>query len=61
MLDPDGFIHLRGRSADVVRREGGDIFTPEIEAVLRSYPGVADAAVIARRDRAAAMSSSPSS
>jgi acyl-CoA synthetase (AMP-forming)/AMP-acid ligase II len=51
MLDPDGFIHLRGRSADVVRREGGDIFTPEIEAVLRSYAGVADAAVIVRKNR----------
>jgi acyl-coenzyme A synthetase/AMP-(fatty) acid ligase len=51
MLDPDGFIHLRGRSADIVRREGGDIFTPEIEAVLRSYAGVADAAVIVRKNR----------
>jgi acyl-CoA synthetase (AMP-forming)/AMP-acid ligase II len=51
MVDPDGFIHLRGRASDVARREGGDVFTPEVEAVLRSYPGVADAAVIVRRNR----------
>jgi acyl-coenzyme A synthetase/AMP-(fatty) acid ligase len=49
MLDPDGFIHLRGRAADMARREGGNVFAPEVEAVLRAYPGVADAAVIVRR------------
>ncbi|HEV8016130.1 MAG TPA: class I adenylate-forming enzyme family protein [Stellaceae bacterium] len=48
-LDKDGFLYLKGRTADVVRRAGGDVFTSEIEAAIMSHPAVADAAVIVRQ------------
>jgi acyl-coenzyme A synthetase/AMP-(fatty) acid ligase len=47
LLDEDGYLYLKGRTADLIRREGTDIFAPEIEAVIASHPAVAEAAVIA--------------
>jgi long-chain acyl-CoA synthetase len=43
-IDDEGFLHLRGRVSDVVRRRGVDIFPEEIEAVLAAHPDVAEAA-----------------
>jgi len=45
-LDSEGFLHLRGRFADVIRRGAREIYASEIEAVLTAHPLVADAAVI---------------
>ncbi len=45
-LDGDGFLYLRGRGTDLIRRGGVELFAPEIEAVLVAHPGVADAAVV---------------
>jgi long-chain acyl-CoA synthetase len=45
-FDADGYLHLRGRVADVVRRGARDIYSAEIEAALLAHPRVADAAVI---------------
>jgi acyl-coenzyme A synthetase/AMP-(fatty) acid ligase len=45
-LDADGFLYLKGRGTDLIRRGGIELFAPEIEAVLLAYPAVADAAVV---------------
>ena len=47
-IDDDGFVWLAGRRDDVINR-GGELIEPrEVEDVLLSHPGVADAAVVAR-------------
>ncbi|MFZ3310109.1 MAG: class I adenylate-forming enzyme family protein [Xanthobacteraceae bacterium] len=46
--DDDGYLILKGRGADVVRRQGVDVFTADIEAALMAHPSVRDAAVIGR-------------
>jgi acyl-CoA synthetase (AMP-forming)/AMP-acid ligase II len=45
-LDADGFLYLKGRGTDIIRRGGIDLFAPEIEAALIAHPAVADAAVV---------------
>ncbi len=47
---PLGIIHFAGRKKEVIKHGGYSVFPAEIEAVLRRYPGVADAAVIGRPD-----------
>jgi acyl-CoA synthetase (AMP-forming)/AMP-acid ligase II len=44
--DEDDYIYLAGRGKDFIKR-GGEMVSPEeVEQVLRSHPGVDDAAVI---------------
>ena len=38
-LDADGYLYLRGRVADIIRRGGHEIFAPEIEAGDRAPSG----------------------
>lgn len=45
-FDADGFLHLKGRGTDIIRRGAVEVFAPEIETVLLSHPAVADAAVV---------------
>ena len=45
-LDEYGYLHLRGRTSEVIFRGGAKIFATEIEAVLQSHEKVADAAVV---------------
>ena len=48
--DEDGYIHLLGRSQDVIT-SGGNRFSPaEVEAALLGYDVVADAGVVGSRD-----------
>lgn len=47
-LDKSGYLHLHGRTSEVVFRGGAKIFPTEIEAVLQAHHSVAEAAVIAR-------------
>jgi fatty-acyl-CoA synthase len=49
-IDEDGFVTLRGRAKDMIRSAGENIYPAEVEAVLTTAPGVADAAVIAVPD-----------
>jgi long-chain acyl-CoA synthetase len=45
-MDSQGCLHLMGRVSDLITRRGLAIYPPEIEAVLASHPGVAEAAVV---------------
>jgi fatty-acyl-CoA synthase len=49
-VDAEGFITLGGRAKDMIRSGGENIYPAEIEAVLTTAPGVADAAVVAVPD-----------
>jgi long-chain acyl-CoA synthetase len=45
-VDPDGYIFITDRAADVVVSGGVNLYPAESEAVLRMHPAVADVAVI---------------
>jgi acyl-CoA synthetase (AMP-forming)/AMP-acid ligase II len=45
-IDADGYLHLRGRSAELIVRGGVNIYPAEIEQVLLAHPAVAEAAVV---------------
>ena len=45
-VDAEGFITLGGRAKDMIRSGGENIYPAEVEAVLTTAPGVADAAVV---------------
>ncbi|MBX7430570.1 acyl-CoA synthetase [Mycobacterium sp. Y57] len=47
-LEADGTLRLFGRDSLVVNTGGEKVFVEEVEAVLRAYPGVADALVVGR-------------
>ena len=47
-IDEFGYIHLQGRSSEVIFRGGAKIFPAEIEAVLQGHEAVAEAAVVGR-------------
>ncbi|MFE9442198.1 AMP-binding protein [Streptomyces sp. NPDC006602] len=45
-VDPDGYIFITDRAADVVVSGGVNLYPAESEAVLHEHPGVAEVAVI---------------
>jgi fatty-acyl-CoA synthase len=45
-MDPQGYVSITGRAKDVIIRGGENIYPAEIENVIRTLPGVADAAVV---------------
>ena len=47
-MDADGFVRVFDRKKDMINRGGYKIFSVEVENVLMSFPGVVEAAVIAR-------------
>lgn len=49
-LDADGWLTVTGRKADVIIQAGENIGALEVEEVLLSLPGVAEAAVVATPD-----------
>lgn len=51
-LDSRGYIHLQGRTSEVIFRGGAKIFPTEVEAVLLDHEAVADAAAIGRKTAA---------
>ena len=49
-VDPDGYLHLTDRKADVVIRGGVNIYPAEIERALSTHPAVVDCAVFGAPD-----------
>ncbi len=47
--DKEGYVYFVDRKKDIIRRGGLNISSAEVENVLRLFPGVLDAAIIARR------------
>jgi acyl-coenzyme A synthetase/AMP-(fatty) acid ligase len=46
-IDKDGFVYLKGRSgADIINRNGVELFAAEIEAVVARHASVAEVAVV---------------
>ncbi|HEX7243283.1 MAG TPA: class I adenylate-forming enzyme family protein [Longimicrobiaceae bacterium] len=46
----DGYFQVTGRLGEALRRGGRTIRPAEVEAAIRTYPGVLDAVVVGRRD-----------
>jgi acyl-coenzyme A synthetase/AMP-(fatty) acid ligase len=51
MLDQGGFLHIQGRSSDVIIRAGVNVYPSEVEKVLSSHPGVVEAAAVGWPDK----------
>lgn len=49
-VDADGFIHITGRSKDIIIVGGENVHPSEVERVLCEHPAVAEAAVVGVRD-----------
>lgn len=47
-MDPDGALHIVGRTKELIIRSGFNVYPPEIEAMLTRHPQVTQAAVIGR-------------
>ena len=45
-LDPDGLLHLHGRTNELIKRGGLSIYAQEVEQALRRHESVLDAAVV---------------
>ena len=45
--DADGYLHITGRSKDMIIRGGVNIYPNEIERILLTHPAVAEAAIVA--------------
>jgi fatty-acyl-CoA synthase/long-chain acyl-CoA synthetase len=45
-LDEQGYLYLLDRKNDMIISGGMNVYSSEVEAVLRRYPGVAQAAVV---------------
>jgi long-chain acyl-CoA synthetase len=50
LLDSDGYLYLRDRSADVINSGGVNVYPAEVDAVLVTHPAVADAATVGAPD-----------
>jgi 4-coumarate--CoA ligase len=50
MIDADGYVHIRDRVKELIKYKGFQVPPAEVEAALLTHPGIADAAVVGRRD-----------
>jgi o-succinylbenzoate---CoA ligase len=49
-IDDEGFLYVEGRLGDLIVSGGEKVAPAEVEEVLRSHPGVEDAAAVGRAD-----------
>ena len=49
-VDEDGFVHVIGRTKDIIIRGGNNINPHEVEGVLLDHPGIAEACVVGLAD-----------
>lgn len=49
-VDEDGYLHVVGRTKDIIIRGGTNINPYEVESMLRTHPAVRDACVVGRPD-----------
>jgi long-chain acyl-CoA synthetase len=47
-IDGDGFLHILGRSKELIIHGGFNVYPPEVEAALNDHPQVIQSAVIGR-------------
>jgi acyl-coenzyme A synthetase/AMP-(fatty) acid ligase len=45
-LDEDGYVYLQGRTSEIIIRGGINVFAPEVERAVASFPGVTEVAVL---------------
>jgi acyl-CoA synthetase (AMP-forming)/AMP-acid ligase II len=50
-IDADGYLHVEGRTKDLIIRGGSNVNPHEVEAVIRRHQDVADVCVVGRPDR----------
>lgn len=50
MIDADGFLHITGRKKDLIIVAGEKVVPREVEEILMTHPGVAQAAVVGKKD-----------
>jgi len=50
LLDEDGYLHLVGRTRDVIIRSGFNVYPREVEARIESHPAVQEVAVVGVAD-----------
>ncbi|MBM4603415.1 AMP-binding protein [Rhodococcus hoagii] len=48
--DPDGYIHLTGRSKDMIITGGYNVYPREVEEAISAIPGVDDVVVVGLPD-----------
>lgn len=46
LWDRDGFIHIVGRSKEMIKTGGENVFPAEVEKTLLTHPGIAECAVV---------------
>jgi malonyl-CoA/methylmalonyl-CoA synthetase len=46
LIDERGYVHIVGRSKDLIITGGYNVYPAEVESVLNSLPGVAESAVV---------------
>jgi O-succinylbenzoic acid--CoA ligase len=49
-IDADGWVYVHDRLKDLINRGGYKVYSAEVEACLLEFPGIAEAAVVAKRD-----------
>jgi acyl-coenzyme A synthetase/AMP-(fatty) acid ligase len=49
LIDPLGFLYLKGRTSEIIYRGGAKIFPAEVEAALQAHDAVVESAVLAIR------------
>ena len=50
-MDGDGFYYIDGRYKDMIKSGGENIYSAEVESIIRDHPAVKDAALIGKPDK----------